>query len=322
MDILNKKVLKSTQKNKDKFYCEKCNYTTSSISNYNKHLSTRKHILNGSLNEKYSEHICEFCNKIYKNRNGLWYHKKKCTKNINNVENMTIEIKEEKEENKQIRVNENKEKSGSEDLMYKDMFLSMVQENKEMRKTIQDLIPKIGHNNVTNTYHTNTTNHNHFNMNIFLNTHCKNALNLVDFVDSLQLEMSDLENNSKYGFVEGMSKIFIRGLQELDVYKRPIHCSDSKRDILYVKENNEWNRENEDYTNMKEAISQVKRKNLIKVEEFAVNNPEIVNNPNESEKYLDILSNSIGEEENKDKDLHRIIKNVAKEVILDKKKTS
>ena len=218
MDILNKKVLKSTQKNKDNFYCEKCNYTTSNISNYNKHLSTRKHILNGSLNEKYSEHICEFCNKIYKNRNGLWYHKKKCTKNINNVENMTIEIKkekeEEKEENKQIHLNENKEKSGSEDLMYKDMFLSMVQENKEMRKTIQDLIPKIGHNNVTNTYHTNTTNHNHFNMNIFLNTHCKNALNLVDFVDSLQLEMSDLENNSKYGFVEGMSHIFTKAMMQ------------------------------------------------------------------------------------------------------------
>ena len=316
MENLNKKLLKTTKKNTNNFYCEKCDYKTSSSSNYAKHLSTRKHILNASLNENYSQHICEYCNKIYKNRNGLWYHKKKCEK-----KDMNIIVKE--NQNEDDNTEESKvEIQNNEDLVYKDMFLSMVQENKEMRKTIQELIPKLGHNNVTNTYNTNTTNHNHFNMNIFLNTHCKNAINLVDFVESLQLEMSDLENNGKYGFVEGMSKIFIRGLQELDVYKRPIHCSDSKRDILYVKENNEWNKEDEDYTNMKEAISQVKRKNLIKVEEFANNNPEIVNNPSKSEKYLDILSNSIGEEENKNKDIHKIIKNVAKEVILDKKKTS
>tara|TARA_B100000035_G_C20988152_1_gene548860 strand:+ start:67 stop:1035 length:969 start_codon:yes stop_codon:yes gene_type:complete len=315
MDNLNKKVLKSTSKKESKFYCEKCDYVSSNSSNYNKHLSTRKHILNASLNEKYSEHICEYCNKVYKNRNGLWYHKKKC------IQNPDINNTEDKKENEiECKIIENKnDKSDSEDLMYKDMFLSMVQENKEMRKTIQDLIPKIGHNNVTNMYQSNTTNHNHFNMNIFLNTQCKNALNLVDFVDSLELQLSDLENTGKYGFVEGMSKIFIRGLQELDVYKRPIHCSDSKRDILYVKENNEWNRENEDYSSMKEAISNVKRKNLVKVEEFVKDNPEIVNNPNESKKYIDILSNSIGVEENKDKDIQKIIKNVAKEVILDKK---
>jgi hypothetical protein len=313
MENLNKKLLKTTKKNNTIYFCEKCDYKTSSSSNYTKHISTRKHILNASLNENYSEHICEYCNKIYKNRNGLWYHKKKCEK-----KDMNIIVKENQNEDDNTEGNKT-EIQNNEDLVYKDMFLSMVQENKEMRKTIQDLIPKIGHNNITNMYQSNTTNHNHFNMNIFLNTQCKNALNLVDFVNSLQLQLSDLENTGKYGFVEGMSKIFIRGLQELDVYKRPIHCSDSKRDILYVKENNEWNRENDDYSNMKEAISNVKRKNLVKVEEFVKNNPEIVNNPNESEKYIDILSNSIGVEENKDKDIQKIIKNVAKEVILDKK---
>lgn len=317
MDSSNKKVLKVLKKNEEKFYCEKCDYCTSNQSNFSKHLTTRKHILNASLNEKYSDYKCEFCDRCYKNRSGLWYHKKKCDKNIENENQCNIIIKEKDETNKKDIV----DKSNNEDdeLMYKDMFLSMVQENKEMRKTIQELIPKIGHNNVTNMYQSNTTNHNNFNMNIFLNTQCKNAINLVDFVESLQLKMTDLENNGKYGFVEGMSKIFIKGLQELDVFKRPIHCSDSKRDILYVKENNEWNRENEDYTNMKNAILNVKRKNLQKVEEIMKENPEIVENLDESEKYMDILSNSIGSEENKDKDLHKIIKNVAKEVVVDKK---
>jgi len=137
-------------------------------------------------------------------------------------------------------------------------------------------------------------------------------------VQSLQLQVEDLENNAKYGFVEGMSKIFIRGLQALDVYKRPIHCSDGKRDTLYVKENNEWTREEDDYRNMKDAIVTIKRKNLQKMDEWVKENTEADSESQETQ-YLDILSNSIGSEENKDRDFQKIIKNVAKEVIVDKK---
>lgn len=311
MKSLNEKVLKVLKKSEPKFYCEKCDYSSSNVSNYNKHLLTRKHILNASLNEKYyTDFVCDLCNKKYKNRNGLWYHKKRCSQE--NVENEIVSIDVVKEED--VSANSTK----TEETIYKEMFLSMVQENKEMRKTIQELIPRIGDNNVTNMYQTNTTNHNHFNMNIFLNTQCKNAVNLVDFVQSLQLQMEDLENNGKYGFVEGMSKIFIRGLQELDVYKRPIHCSDGKRETLYVKENDVWNRENEDYKNMKNAIVKIKRKNLQKMDEWIQENPDILDGNNTD--YLNILSNSIGSEENKEKDFHKIIKNVAKEVLVDKNK--
>jgi hypothetical protein len=260
------------------------------------------------LNEKYyTDFICEFCNKTYKNRNGLWYHKKRCSKD--NVTNEVVSIHVVKDD-----VSSNQK---NDETIYKEMFLSMVQENKEMRKTIQDLIPRVGDNNITNMYQTNTTNHNHFNMNIFLNTQCKNAVNLVDFVQSLQLETGDLENNGKHGFVEGMSKIFIRGLQELDVYKRPIHCSDGKRETLYVKENDVWNRESEDYKNVKNAIVKIKRKNLQKMDEWIQENPDILDGKNTD--YLNILSNSIGSEENKEKDFNKIIKNVAKEVVVDKK---
>ena len=308
MKSLNKKVLKVLKNKEEKFCCEKCDYTSCSVSNYKKHLLTRKHILNASLNENYSpDFVCDVCNRKYKNRNGLWYHRKKCSQDSIQNEIICISV-----ENDDISASSVK----SEEHGYKEMFLSMVQENKEMRKTIQDLIPRIG-DNVTNMYQTNTTNHNHFNMNIFLNNQCKNAVNLVDFVQSLQLEMEDLENNGKYGFVEGMSKIFIRGLQELDVYKRPIHCSDGKRETLYVKENDVWNRESEDYKNIKNAIVKIKRKNLKKMVEWIQENPDIIDGDNAQ--YLDILSNSIGSEENKEKDFQKIIKNVAREVVVDKK---
>ena len=312
MESLNRKVLKVLNKKESKFYCEKCDYLSSNASNYNKHVLTRKHILNASLNGKYSDYICDLCSKQYKNRNGLWYHKKKCLGGCENneiVENVNIVDTCDKSNSNAPQNDEN---------TYKEMFLSMVHENKEMRKTIRELIPRIGDNRVTNMYQSNTTNHNHFNMNIFLNTQCKNALNLVDFVQSLQLQVEDLENNAKYGFVEGMSKIFIRGLQALDVYKRPIHCSDGKRDTLYVKENNEWTREEDDYRNMKDAIVTIKRKNLQKMDEWVKENTEADTESQETQ-YLDILSNSIGSEENKDRDFQKIIKNVAKEVIVDKK---
>ena len=311
MKTLNEKVLKVLSKKDMKFYCEKCDYSSSNTSNYNKHVLTRKHILNASLNEKYyTDFICEFCNKTYKNRNGLWYHTKRCSKEHAENEIIGISVVDTDISSNPIK---------SEEIVYKEMFLSMVQENKEMRKTIQELIPRVGDNNITNMYQTNTTNHNHFNMNIFLNTQCKNAVNLVDFVQSLQLEMEDLENNGKHGFVEGMSKIFIRGLQELDVYKRPIHCSDGKRETLYVKENDVWNRENEDYKNVKNAIVKIKRKNLQKIDELIQENPDILDCKNND--YINILSNSIGSEENKEKDFNKIIKNVAKEVVVDKKTT-
>jgi hypothetical protein len=315
MNSLNKKVLKVLKKKEGEFYCNKCDYTSSSHSNYKKHVLTRKHILNASLNEKYSDYTCEFCNKTYKNRNGLWYHKKKC--NVNNGGNEIVSDIDVID----VSSNDVVKHVSDDDNMYKEMFLSMVHENKEMRKTIHDLIPRIGDNNVTNMYQSTTTNHNHFNMNIFLNTQCKNALNLADFVQSLQLQVEDLENNAKYGFVEGMSKIFIRGLQALDVYKRPIHCSDGKRDTLYVKENDAWNREEDDYKNMKDAIVSIKRKNLQKMDDLINDNPDVPIDNNQEMQYLNILSNSIGSEENKDRDFNKIIKNVAKEVLVDKKNT-
>ena len=195
------------------FECEKCDYSCSKKSEWNRHILTRKHKnrtnrtknIQKISNEKF---ICE-CGKSYNARNSLWYHKKKCE-----YEEKMEEIQEEKKE-------EN-------DLNYKEMFLEMVNENKELHKTMRDIIPTIGNNN------NNNINNSQFNINVFLNEDCKDALNLMDFVDSLKLQLKDLDNTGKLGFVEGTSRIFIEGLNKLEITKRPIHCSDIKAVVFLV----------------------------------------------------------------------------------------
>ena len=191
----------------------------------------------------------------------------------------------------------------------------MMKKNDELQQTIKDIIPRIG-----NTFTNNTTNNttNKINMNIFLNEHCKDALNLMDFVKSLQLQIDDLECTREQGFVESISRIFIRGLQDLDVTKRPIHCSDLKREILYVKDNNAWQKETHDKEHMVNAIKEVKHNNFLQLKNWVENNPEYGNVTHEkNDKYLQLVSNCIGGTDNEqDKNVDKVIKNVAKQVYI------
>ena len=191
--------------------------------------------------------------------------------------------------------------------------MSMMKKNDEVQETIKEMIQRIG-DNVTN----NTTHHNKISMNIFLNEHCKDALNLMDFVKSLQLQIDDLECTREQGFVESISRIFIRGLQDLDVTKRPIHCSDLKREILYVKDNNAWQKETHDKEHMVNAIKEVKHNNFLQLKNWVENNPEYGNVTHEkNDKYLQLVSNCIGGTDNEqDKNVDKVIKNVAKQVYI------
>ena len=172
-------------KNAEIFYCESCDFECRKKSNYDKHLLTRKHKIRTNSNEKNAEkvtsYMCLTCGKNYSSRSSLWYHKKKCT-----------EIPSEDK----IVISENKPNTSENNDLLKDMLVKVIDENKELRKTVQDMIPKIGNT-------TNTTNNitNKFNMNIFLNEECKDALNLMEFIDSLQIQMEDLVNTRKTGFV-------------------------------------------------------------------------------------------------------------------------
>ena len=183
--------------------------------------------------------------------------------------------------------------------------MEVIEENKEMRKTIQGMIPKISGD-------VNSHNTNNVNVNVFLNEQCKDALNIMDFVKSLQLQLQDLETTGKLGTVEGTSKIFINGLKELEITKRPIHCSNIQTETLYVKDNDTWEKDNDNKDKMKMAIDEVSRANLRQLPKWVTQNKSFL----EDEEYMKVISNIMTElDEKGDKD--KIINNIAKETIID-----
>jgi hypothetical protein len=192
--------------------------------------------------------------------------------------------------------------------------LEVVSKNNELTKQIIELSSKT---NVNNSFNNNKT----FNLQFFLNEECKNALNIRDFVESIQVQISDLENTGKLGYVEGISQIFINNLKQLENTDRPIHCSDYKRETLYIKNDNEWIKETDDKINIKNAIKQVANKNIKQIKNWQEKHPDY-NDPDskQNDKYMKIVLNSMSgstEEEQKN-NINKIIKNVAKEVIIEK----
>ena len=179
----------------------------------------------------------------------------------------------------------------------------MLLENTEMREILKDVIPRIG----------NTTINNKFNLHIFLNEQCKDALNFTDFIETLALKNIDLDDTCDNSYVNGISNIIIRGLKDLDTYKRPIHCTDIKREILYIKDNDEWEKDNENKDKIKTAISNVAQKQVDKIKEWEDENPDWKNTSDGKERYIDMVSNITTEQ-----DTNRIIKAISKEVIIEK----
>ena len=281
-------------KNAKEFYCEKCDFICSKKSNYEKHLLTTKHkmeIFGKNGNRKNADfYDCDTCNKNFKSNSGLWKHKKKCV-TINN-ENNNIDVK-------------NDTRRGVD---YKDMFLEMMKQNQDLQNTLQSVIPKVGN---TTTNNTNITN-NHYNLHVFLNEQCKDALNIMDFINSLHLQFNDLESTGRLGFIEGTSKIIINGLKELDIHKRPIHCSDLQNEILYVKDNNIWKCDNENKDTMKKAIDEVSKANMKQLPQWIT---ESTSNKKDDEEYMKIVSNIMKMDDNEN-DKTEIIKKVSKEVMI------
>jgi hypothetical protein len=214
------------------------------------------------------------------------------------------------------------EKSIENEVITKEMFIELLKDNREMLKIIKSLSEQSNINNSTittnsNNTTTNNSNNNTFNMNMFLNEKCKDAMNMKDFVNSIQLNMTDLENVGRLGYVEGMSNIFIDNLQKTDVYKRPVHCSDIKRETLYVKENDEWERDGPDHEKMTNAVLAVEHKNVVLVNEWAKANPRCLNsNTRENDKYIK-LSRIVTDGE-KEGNIDKVIRKVAKKVAIEK----
>jgi hypothetical protein len=241
------------------------------------------------------------CGKKYKERTGLWKHQKIC----NWVEEPTKPLEKINENNAMFVMEIIKQ---NQDFIHK---LVMDQTSKMM-----EMVKESSHTNITN----NNNNTNNFNINMFLNEKCSNAMNIMDFVNSLPLQLDDLDNTANVGYVNGISNIFLRGLNELDIYQRPIHCSDLKRETIYIKDNNVWEKD-EDKGKVKKTIQYITQKNLKQLNDWVKENPESKDiTTKKHDHYMKILSKCTGgiDDEENEKFFGKIIKNVSKEVYIDK----
>ena len=296
------------------FYCEKCDYKTSRKSQYERHLITAKHINVTKCNKK--DTVECYCGKTFNNRTTLWRHKKNCTE----TQNITTDEENEVTTEENTVVSEQKQNKTEEELReLKTMFIKMIEINQDLQKQIVELAKEsksiINSNNTTN----NTTN-NKFNLQIFLNEKCKDAFNITDFINGINVGFKDFENFGKIGYIGSISNIFIRELKELDVYKRPIHCSDLKREVIHVKDNNTWIKD-EEKKQMKRAIKLIEHKNIKLIPDWVKANPEAENYTSKKhDEYNKMLSNVMGEmdDEDNERNYDKIIRNVSKEILIDK----
>ena len=294
-------------KNHQKFYCEKCDYSCNRLSEWKRHCSTAKHknwTKLDNIGQKITEknttlYRCE-CGKVYKARSTFYYHKKKCNYHAEDDETDEIIVKD------------------NDDPSYKELLIQamkemteMRKENTEMRKQMTDMIPLIGN---TTTNNNNTTNN--FNLNFFLNEQCKDALNLTDFINSLQLQLNDLEYTADKGHIKGITNIFHNALNNMEVTKRPLHCTDLKREVLYIKDNDEWHKD-EDKEEIKSAVDKVVNKNLGNTGKWLNKYPNHCNTESSDfDNYIKMAANSLGTGEDTEK--NKIVKNILKEVVIDK----
>jgi hypothetical protein len=298
-----------SQKSPKNFKCELCHYITSYSKDYNKHLLTNKHINNANngsdnanvLPEK--NYVCNICAKCYKDRAGLWRHKKKC---INNYE----------------KLNNNEEK---EEITDKQLVMMLLKQNSELIKEqsdIKELILEIVKNGNTNTntnnsYNTTNSHNKAFNLNFFLNETCKNAMNITDFVDSIKLQLSDFINVGEVGFIEGISNIIVKNLNSLDETIRPIHCTDQKRETFYVKDENKWEKEEEDKKRLKKMIKGVVFKNENLMKTYKETYPDYNDaNSRRSDQYSKTVIEAM---DCKEESREKIIKNISKVTTIKQK---
>jgi hypothetical protein len=308
--------------NSHNFNCGLCNYKTTRKSSYQKHILSIKHILNSkNLNiqsepDMQKKYKCNTCNRFYSHRQSMYKHSKRCTNlisnnNNNNNYNESYLNEINKDNEKIISISScSSEKQKDE---YKELIKVLVEQNTNLQSLIKDMIPKIGNNNNT------IINNNKINMTLFLEQQCKDAPNMKDFIDGLQIQVGDLLHTKDKGIVNGITHIFLNGLKQLDIYQRPIHCTDIKRQTLYIKDDNGWAHGEEGRKIFSNAIQEVQAKHTKTIPEWEKQNPDWGNNDNLTEDYMKIVKFSTQFIDSNSNDENKIIKAIAREVVLDKK---
>ena len=292
------------EKEKLSFYCQQCDFKCCSKYNFDRHINTRKHIKATTSNNKekkeQTDYFCEHCNKIYETRNGLWRHKKTCNKII---------------EQKNIDNNEIK--------LLTELVINVVKQNKELTDKFVDIcktsIANSASNNISNSNNTNSLNKT-FNLQFFLNETCKDAMNMTDFVDSIKFQLNDLEKMGDIGYVQGISNIITKNLQTLEVNQRPVHCTDQKRETIYIKDENKWEKEDDNKTKLRKIIQRITNKNMKILPQFREKHPDYDNPALKiSDTYDKLVLEVMGGAGNNDVEKeNKIIRNIAKTITITK----
>jgi hypothetical protein len=282
---------KKTPKTPKKYNCEKCHFNSSKKSEWSRHLITRKHESLTSLTEKdadFSIHLCSDCNKEYKSREGLWYHSKKCKGESNNKEDVKT---------------------------LSHMVMELMKSNSELQKQLVDVCK----NSNTNINSNNNNNNKTFNLHFFLNEQCKDAMNISEFVNTFELQLSDLESVGELGYVEGITKQIVNKLNSMDIYKRPMHCSDAKRETLYVKDEDKWEKEKTNNPKLRQAIKNISFNNMKLVGKWSDAYPESKSSESRlNDKYMKLVKQTTGGDGEIADSEDKIIRRIVKEIIIDK----
>ena len=302
--------MEKTPKNAECYECKNCHFKCCKESDWNRHILTAKHKNRTKSNEftlknAVNNYTCQKCNKTYKARNSLWYHEKKC----NNKNTELINEEKIEELNQEITPS---------------MILSVIQQNQEFKDLLIEqnkiIIEMSKNSQINNTINNNNSNNKTFNLQVFLNETCKDAMNIMDFVDSIKIQLSDIESIGELGYVNGMSKLIIKHLNALDENMRPVHCSDPKRDSLYVKDKNVWEKEDPDNKKIKKAIKYISHKNICALPEWKSKYPDCIYSDSlKSDQYNHIVIEAMGGSgDNDDEKADKIVKKIAKVVTINK----
>jgi len=291
---------KKGKKGQSDYYCEKCDYKCSKKYSWERHIDTSKHIqeiigneLGAESGKKGQKYSCEKCEKCFHTNAGLWKHKQKC------------------------KLTKEEEKEKSNEPSDKELIMLLIKENSEFK----NMMMKVLENGTHNTTHTNSHNK-AFNLQFFLNETCKDAMNIMDFVDSIKLQLSDLEGVGELGYVEGISNIIVKNLKDLDVTQRPVHCTDKKRETLYIKDEDKWEKD-EERLKLHKVIRKVTCKNQNLIPKFKEAHPDCNRSSSKfSDQYNKIIVESMGGSGDNDFEKEeKIIKNISKKVFIEKEES-
>ena len=292
-----------------KYICKSCMFSSNRIGDWKRHIVTKKHCKRILLplpplhkdNCPKEKYLCETCEKKYVSRNGLWKHKKKC---IPKDKELIMLIMKENHE-------------------LKNMMMEVIKNSNNTNTSINNNISLNNNATINNntSINNNTNTHNKsFNLTFFLNETCKDAMNIMEFVESIKLQLSDLENVGKVGFVNGITNIIVKNLNALNETQRPVHCTDKKREVIYVKDEDKWEKEGIEYKKIRKAIKCIARKNSKLLFEFKEKYPECLNGESKcSDKYTKLVIEAYGGSNQEDVDNeNKIIKNISKTIAIDK----